>query len=98
MELKSDSTYKIIDGLAGTKLSIFHGRNTPNNAPVVGVAFVCPAIQQGYYVLAMSDKPTTHVELEQLVAKFGCPTPGKPAQARKSACEVGIKEFCDSAK
>ena len=58
--------------------------------------FACPSISQAYLALALSDAVTADIAtLDGIIGKLGCPSEGSDnLRNRKSACEVGAKEYC----
>jgi hypothetical protein len=78
-------------GVGGAKMAVVTAKSSGDSTPLVAASYYCRDARTSYTLLALSDAPA---DLTALVTQFGCPGAAKPVSERKSACDVGAKDFC----
>lgn len=85
---------RAMTGLGGAKLSAISGRT--EDGRIVMAGYYCHEIRTTFMLLALDLTQEATNGFDAAVAQFGCPGAGPPANSRKSACEVGATEFCQT--
>ncbi len=99
--LKTDGQTMSQKGLGGVEQWIVPAKEVRSNGsiPAIMGGYVCPDFGQGYLFIAQFDSSSTVETLSRLASKLGCPDEKtSPVQGRKTACEVGVTEYCESDK
>ena len=80
-------------GLGGIELSVVDASDGAGR-PVAASGYYCREQRKTFTVIATTTSADNGATLAKLVTQFGCPGKGEPANKRKTACEVGVKELC----